>query len=59
MEVKDVGIGPIKNANKRAVCSSEWMHFHYDGVFKPKTRALKDGTEVVEPNPPQYVTKFS
>jgi hypothetical protein len=50
LEVKDQG---ADSAGLNNVLSAEWMPFHFDGLFKTKTRVLEDGTEKVEPNPPQ------
>lgn len=53
LEVKDGG-GDTKGLNN--VLSSEWMPFHFDGMFKtaPTGRTLPDGTDEVMPHPPRF-----
>ncbi|KAH6674037.1 putative pyoverdine/dityrosine biosynthesis protein [Plectosphaerella plurivora] len=51
LEVKDQG---AMSAGLNNVLSAEWMPFHFDGLFKTKTTVLEDGTERLEPNPPQF-----
>ncbi|KAH7106998.1 Pyoverdine/dityrosine biosynthesis protein-domain-containing protein [Auriculariales sp. MPI-PUGE-AT-0066] len=36
------------------VLSSEWMPFHYDGVFKGERKTSEDGTVKFVPNPPRF-----
>ncbi|KAK4618684.1 Isocyanide synthase xanB [Fulvia fulva] len=51
LEVKDQG-NDTRGLNN--VLSSEWMPFHYDGLFKTEKRALPDGSEQLVPTPPKF-----
>lgn len=49
LEVKDRG-ADTRGLNN--VLSSEWMPFHYDGLFKTEKRVRDDGSEVLVSTPP-------
>ncbi|KAI1472620.1 Pyoverdine/dityrosine biosynthesis protein-domain-containing protein [Daldinia caldariorum] len=51
LEVKDRG-ADTRGLNN--VLSSEWMPFHYDGLFKTEKRVQEDGSEVVVSTPPGF-----
>lgn len=51
LEVKDRG-ADARGLNN--VLSSEWMPFHYDGLFKTETRAGEDGAERLVSTPPRF-----
>ncbi|KKA28498.1 hypothetical protein TD95_003224 [Thielaviopsis punctulata] len=51
LEVKDRG-NDTRGLNN--VLSSEWMPFHFDGLFKTQTATLADGSAKVLPNPPRF-----
>lgn len=50
LEVKDYG-SDTKGLNN--VLSSEWMPFHYDGLFKTEKRVNADGREELVSTPPR------
>jgi hypothetical protein len=50
LEVKDQG---SETAGLNNVLSSEWMPFHFDGLFKTKTCVDEQGREYVTPDPPR------
>ncbi|GKT56493.1 pyoverdine dityrosine biosynthesis [Colletotrichum tofieldiae] len=50
LEVKDQG-ADTRGLNN--VLSSEWMPFHFDGLFKTHKVPQADGTEKLLPNPPK------
>lgn len=50
LEVKDRG---TETAGLNNVLSSEWMPFHFDGLFKTKTWTDDDGRECLVPDPPR------
>jgi hypothetical protein len=52
LEVKDRG---AETRGLNNVLSSEWMPFHYDGLFKTTARKNEDGTEVLVSVPPRLV----
>ncbi|TQN63864.1 Spore wall maturation protein DIT1, partial [Colletotrichum shisoi] len=49
LEVKDQG---ADSRGLNNVLSSEWMPFHFDGLFKTHNVPQPDGTEKLLPNPP-------
>ncbi|KAI1651071.1 Pyoverdine/dityrosine biosynthesis protein-domain-containing protein [Daldinia loculata] len=51
LEVKDRG-ADTRGLNN--VLSSEWMPFHYDGLFKTEKRVRDDGSEVLVSTPPGF-----
>ncbi|PNS20094.1 hypothetical protein CAC42_5544 [Sphaceloma murrayae] len=51
LSVKDVG-SDVNGLNN--VQSSEWMPFHFDGLFKTKQERSSDGTQRTTPNPPRF-----
>ncbi|CAG7943413.1 unnamed protein product [Penicillium olsonii] len=51
LEVKDHG-SDSKGLNN--VLSSEWMPFHYDGLFKIEKSLDADGREVIRSKPPKF-----
>ncbi|KAK6225519.1 pyoverdine dityrosine biosynthesis [Colletotrichum tabaci] len=51
LEVKDQG-ADTRGLNN--VLSSEWMPFHFDGLFKTHKVPQPDGTEKLLPNPPRF-----
>lgn len=50
LEVKDYG-SDTKGLNN--VLSSEWMPFHYDGLFKTEKKIKPDGSEELISTPPR------
>ncbi|KAI5861028.1 Pyoverdine/dityrosine biosynthesis protein-domain-containing protein [Durotheca rogersii] len=51
LEVKDRG---TDSRGLNNVLSTEWMPFHYDGLFKMGKRLRDDGTEEVVSTPPKF-----
>ncbi|TKW52762.1 Spore wall maturation protein DIT1 [Colletotrichum tanaceti] len=51
LEVKDQG-ADTRGLNN--VLSSEWMPFHFDGLFKTRKVPQADGTEKLLPDPPRF-----
>jgi hypothetical protein len=52
LEVKDRG---AETRGLNNVLSTEWMPFHYDGLFKTATQKKDDGTEALISVPPRLV----